>query len=264
MRPIVLVKLGGSLITEKAREETPRRDDIARLAAEIARAAADLPEAIVLGHGSGSFGHAAAHRSGIASGFRSPDQLAGIAQTQGSAATLHRLVVDALLAAGLAPFSLAPSSWVTTAAGSPVASHAEPLHRALDLGLLPVVFGDVVLDRGQGVAILSTEGVLALAAESLAAAGREVRRVLWCGETDGLYDAAGTTVPFLAAATEMAEIVGVGRPAGTDVTGGMRLRLETALRLARRGIPSLLLNGRTPGALEAALRGAPVAGTEIR
>lgn len=263
MRPILLVKLGGSLITEKAREETARDSDIARLAAEIAEASAALPDQIVLGHGSGSFGHAAAHRSGIARGFHSPDQLAGIAETQASAAALHRRVIRALLDAGLSPFSLAPSSWVTTERGAPVAAHGEPLLRALDLGLLPVVYGDVILDRSQGVAILSTEGVFELAARLLLTAGRSVRRALWCGETDGLYDSAGSTVPYLAATVEASEVGGVGGPAGTDVTGGMRLRLETALRLARRGVPSLLLNGRTPGALLDALRGAPVTGTEI-
>lgn len=264
MRPIILVKLGGSLITEKAREETPRDVDITRLAAELAQACAEIPEQIVLGHGSGSFGHAAAHRSGIAAGFISREQLSGIAGTQASAATLHRRMIAALLQAGLPAFSLAPSSWVTTERGTPVASHAEPLLRALDLGLLPVVYGDVVLDRGQGVAILSTEGVLELAADRLLAEGRTVPRALWLGETDGLYDSAGITVPHLAADVEASEVAGVGGPAGTDVTGGMRLRLDTALRLARRGIPSLLLNGRTPGALLGALRGGPVAGTEIR
>jgi len=264
VRPVVLIKLGGSLITEKSREETPRRADIARLAREIAEAAAALPERIVLGHGSGSFGNAAAHRSGIARGFHSPEQLAGIARTQSSAATLHRLVIEALLEAGVAPFSLAPSSWVSTERGAPVARHAEPLLRALDLGLLPVVYGDVVLDRAQGVAILSTEGVLALAAESLLDAGLPVTRALWCGETDGLYDPAGATVPHLSATGDADRIDGVGAPTGTDVTGGMRLRLASAFELARRGIPSLLLNGRTPGALLAALRGEPVRGTEIR
>lgn len=264
MRPVLLVKLGGSLITEKAREETARDADIARLAAEIAEAAASLPDQIVLGHGSGSFGHAAAHRSGIARGFRSPEQLHGIAETQASAAALHRRVVAALLEAGLSPFSLAPSSWVTTAGGAPAAWHGEPLLRALDLGLLPVVYGDVILDRGQGVAILSTEGVLELAAGHLLSEGRSIRRALWCGETDGLYDRLGATVPRLSADVEASEVEALGAPAGTDVTGGMRLRLETALRLARRGIPSLLLNGRTPGALLAALRGSAVAGTEIR
>lgn len=267
---VVLVKLGGSLITEKAQVGVARRDDITRLAGEIARALPRLEARMVLGHGSGSFGHVAAHRSGIAAGFTSPHQLPGIALTQDRAAALHRLVIEALLAAGLAPYSIVPSSSVvtrtSTPAGSdaePADSYAEPLLRALEIGLLPVVYGDVVLDRDQGVAILSTEGALAWVAELLLAAGYRIRRVLWCGETDGFYDRSGQTVPHLAADASLAALDAIADPAGPDVTGGMRLRLATALRLARRGIPSLLLNGRTPGALEGALLGAALPGTEI-
>jgi isopentenyl phosphate kinase len=43
----------------------------------------------------------------------------------------------------------------------------------------------------------------------------------------------------------------------------MRHRLETAVELARLGIPSLLANGLVPGLLERALRGEAVAGTEV-
>ncbi len=55
----------------------------------------------------------------------------------------------------------------------------------------------------------------------------------------------------------------IGAAAGTDVTGGMLHRVETALALAARGIPSLIANGTTPGLLAAALRGEPVVGTEV-
>ena len=44
MPDILLLKLGGSLITEKARPETPRLEVIARLAREIA-AARESPSA---------------------------------------------------------------------------------------------------------------------------------------------------------------------------------------------------------------------------
>src|SRR5882672_2072542 len=102
MRDIVLLKLGGSLITEKTREETPRRDVIDRLTREIAQAiaGANAPFSLVVAHGSGSFGHVAAERHGIGRGPLSAAQLAGACRTQERAAALHRLVVAALLAAG--------------------------------------------------------------------------------------------------------------------------------------------------------------------
>jgi len=263
MSEAILLKLGGSLITEKARPETPRLDVIARLAGEIARAAAAHPFRLIVGHGSGSFGHVAARRFGIAEGIRSADQLPGISLTQQRAAALHRLVVEALAEAGALPYSIAPSSCIVAAGGRPAAFADEPLLLALGRGLLPVLYGDVVLDRERGVSICSTEQVFETVAERLPERGWTVRRALWLGETDGLWDDAGRTVPRVSAAGFAEAARAIGDPAGTDVTGGMRHRVETALALARLGVPSLLLNGLTPGLLEKALRGEEVVGTEV-
>lgn len=265
MPELTLIKLGGSLLTEKARPETPRTEVIERLAAEIARAASRLSgeQRLVLAHGSGSFGHVAARRYELAGGVRAAAQLPGISLTQDRAAALHRQVIGALVAAGALPFSLAPSSCVVAAGGRPAAFTGEPLLLALRQGLLPVLYGDVVLDREQGVAICSTERLFELLARHLPQLGFAVGRALWLGETDGVYDDEGRTIPSISAASFGDAARAIGAPAGTDVTGGMRHRVETALALADRGIPSLLLNGLVPGALERALLGEPVAGTEI-
>jgi isopentenyl phosphate kinase len=266
MQDIILLKLGGSLITEKSRPEVPRLEVIVRLAGEIARAAREIPCRLIVGHGSGSFGHVAARQSGIAAGLHSADQLPGVSRTQERAAALHRLVIVALLEAGALPFSIAPSSCLVADAGRPAAFTAEPLLLALDRGLLPVLYGDVVTDRSWGVSICSTERLFETLAATLLDAGRTVRRALWLGETDGLYDAEGKTVPRISAgdldALENAATA-IGAPAGTDVTGGMLHRVETALALARLGIPSRLANGLVPGLLERALRGEDVPGTEV-
>ena len=272
---VTLVKLGGSLLTDKTAVDAVRPDVLARLAAEIAAAAPaaarrkgaqDTGDALVIGHGSGSFGHVAASRYGLAAGLRDAGQLPGVSRTQERAAALHRQVCAALAAAGLFPFSLAPSSSVVAAGGRPLAMAVEPLVLALGRGLLPVLYGDVVLDREQGVAICSTERLFELLADQLPAFGMRVRRVLWLGETDGVYDAAGRTLPHLGADALAAEAGGrpaIGAAAGTDVTGGMLHRVQTALALAARSIPSLIANGTTPGLLAAALRGEPVVGTEV-
>ena len=124
MRPVVLVKLGGSLITRKDRPDTPRLEVIDRLAREIAEAWPGLEGGLVLGHGSGSFGHAAAHEFGLlgdgASGRAPNGSSEGVAQiargaphVQRKAAELHALVMAALREADLPAFSIAPSSAAT-------------------------------------------------------------------------------------------------------------------------------------------------------
>lgn len=263
MPDLVLVKLGGSLLTDKEGVRADRPEVIRRLAGELTRAATRRPGGLLLGHGSGSFGHVAAAKSGIAGGLRSPDQLPGIAATQQEAAELHRRVVAALAEAGAHPFSLAPSSFLVTAGGRPAGLFLEPLVLALERGLLPVVYGDVTLDREQGVAICSTETVLASLARELPDRGFQVRRLLWLGETAGIYGPGGRTLPRITPATAGEARAALAAARGTDVTGGMAHRLETALDLAAQGLPSLLLDGREPGLLERALEGEEVPGTLV-
>jgi isopentenyl phosphate kinase len=273
---VTLVKLGGSLLTDKTAVEAARPLVIARLAAEIAGVAPALAAAgqgLVVAHGSGSFGHVAARRHGIAGGLREASQLPGVSLTQERAAALHWQVVAAFAIAGLHPFSLAPSSSVVSVAGQPRTFAGEPLRLALAHGLLPVLYGDVVLDREQGAAICSTERLFVLLAGELPKHGIAIRRVLWLGQTDGVEDQAGRAVARLDAASfaalqqgaagASASTPAVTGAAGTDVTGGMLHRVETALELAARGIPSLIANGATPGLAAAALLGETVRGTEV-
>jgi isopentenyl phosphate kinase len=129
------------------------------------------------------------------------------------------------------------------------------------MGLSPVVFGDVVLDRAWGASIASTEQVFVALARRLLRAGTMIVRALWLGETDGVYDADGVTIPRLAA--ERLASLAVAGASGTDVTGGMAHRLAATAELARLGIESWIVDGRVPGRLELALAGEAVPGTVV-
>ena len=264
MPDVVLVKLGGSLLTDKKQPRTAREEIIERLAKEVTQVRKAIPEALVLGHGSGSFGHDAARRYSLKGRLATSRQRRGVSVTQVRAAQLHRRVVDALLEAGAAPFSIAPSSGFLAAGGRTAIASVEPLQRALELGLLPVVYGDVVLDRRLGATVLSTETVLREIIVRLQRRTFRVRKVLWMGETDGIYDRQGRTIAEVTARNleEVRESIGPTR--GTDVTGGMELRLEAAWEIARKGIDSFVLDGRQPGLLKRCLSGKPVGGTLVR
>ena len=260
---LFVIKLGGSLITDKEREATARVDVIARLARELAAARAISPHSFLLSHGSGSFGHAAAARYGLRDGVRDASQARGVAVTQDQAHRLHRLVIRELVEAGLSPYSLAPSSFLVAENGRPVEVKIEPLVRALALGLQPVVFGDVVTDRSRGASICSTETVVTALAPRLAAAACPITMVLWMGATAGVLDAEGRTIEAITPDNIDSVLELASGAAGTDVTGGMRHRVETAWRLAGEGVPSLILDGLEPGALERALRGEAAGGTRV-
>jgi isopentenyl phosphate kinase len=274
MRPVVLVKLGGSLITLKDRPDTPRSGVIDRLAREIAEAWPNLEGGLILGHGSGSFGHAAAHDVGLlgdgASGrarLSSSEGLARMARgaphVQRKAAELHALVMAALREVDLPAFSIAPSSGATASEARILSFQAQPFALALSGSLLPVTYGDVVMDRERGASILSTETVLAGLADSLPDHGWAVERAIWLGETDGIYDAEGVTVSRVSASLGERLRHSVGGSGATDVTGGMAHRLDTALALAAQGVRSWIGDGTREGVLARALIGEEVGGTVV-
>jgi isopentenyl phosphate kinase len=259
---VVFIKLGGSLITDKRRHRTARVEVIKRLAREL-RTCVDRGSLLpVIGHGSGSFGHVAAERWQIHRGISSRDQLAGVVETQSHAAELHAIVLQALLDNGLRAYSLAPSSFVLAAGGKPGEAWSGPFLAALKLGLMPVVYGDVVMDTELGASICSTESLFRQLVPAVLAEDLSLRRVIWLGETEGIYDESRRTLDSLSV-TQAEELLGrVEGAAGTDVTGGVRHRLQAAIDLARLGVTSWIANGLAPDELERVLQG-EARGTQV-
>ncbi len=253
----VYVKLGGSLLTDKRQPETARLEVIRRLAAEIQAARQARPGLrLVVGHGSGSFGHVYAQRYGTRAGVKTPDEWYGFAATGDAAARLNRIVVAALLEAGVPAWSIQPSVALRCADGRIYAGPEAAVEQALAQGLTPVVFGDVALDTVRGGTIASTEEIFEWLSGSL-----PPTRVVLAGEVDGIYTADPLLDPQ---ALRLAEVTpatfesvrqGVGGSHGVDVTGGMAAKVAQALRWIERwpGLDVVVCSGLTPGALQTAL-----------
>ncbi|MEO1088594.1 MAG: hypothetical protein AAFY88_30540 [Acidobacteriota bacterium] len=190
MTDLIFIKLGGSLITDKQRDAHARLPVIQDLAAQLRRALDRLEEAgerrpkFLLGHGSGSFGHAAAIRHGFLEGPAVTPTAA--AQVARAASRLNGLVVDALLDAGVPAWTWSPSSVVRSRDGRPRGGGLGSLVEALDADVVPVVYGDVLIDRPRRAAIASTEAVVTYLRPRLERRGYALRSLLWLGETDGL------------------------------------------------------------------------------
>ena len=93
-RPIIL-KLGGSAITDKTAEATPKTEIINQLSEEIKRA--DLDNLIVV-HGGGSFGHPTAAKYNLKDGYNEdPTKKFGFAETHHMMTVLNGLVMDSLI-----------------------------------------------------------------------------------------------------------------------------------------------------------------------
>jgi isopentenyl phosphate kinase len=261
MYELILLKLGGSLITDKSVPYTPRFDKLAELAADIFAALQANPDlSLVLGHGSGSFGHTAAQqyhtRDGVPAAAGSPGPYwHGFAEVWFQASALNRFVMDSLHASEVRSLALPPVSALTASDGKVSAWDLTPLRAALAAGLVPVVYGDVIFDTVRGGTILSTEDLFAHLARELSP-----QRILLAG----LEGAVWADFPERTQRVETITPVsfdgiksGVGASHGTDVTGGMQSKVRQMLELVQ-DVPDLtvqIFSGEQPGNIQRALAG---------
>lgn len=267
MSELVFLKLGGSLITDKRRYETPRPAVIARAAKEIRAALQAKPDLqLLLGHGSGSFGHFLADRYKVQQGNLEDWQ--GYAETGAAAQRLNRLVTDALLSEGVPVVSLQPSASAWCDDGELVEMAIDPVAELLHRGAVPLVYGDVALDRTRGCTIVSTEQIFICLAQSL-----RPQRIVVAGEVAGVYSGdpqRDTIVRLIPEITSRnyAEIERMlSTSFGVDVTGGMLGKVRTlyGLVVEQPNLTVRIITGRRSDLIERALVDPDLAeGTALR
>jgi isopentenyl phosphate kinase len=268
---IVLLKLGGSLITDKDKPYTPRLDKLAELAREIKTALDSSPGLhLILGHGSGSFGHVAAKKHGTRDGLpplrlppnstnlggeKEKEYWLGFTEVRFQAAELNRYVVQSLLEAGLPAMPFPPSASMVSDRRKVTHHNVETIRRALAANLLPVVQGDVAFDESLGGTILSTEDVFAFLVEQF-----NPSRILLAGLEAGVwadFPARTRLVKQIQLSDYEAMRSGIKGSASTDVTGGMKAKVEEMLSLIQKktDLTVQIFAAEEPGLLTRALQG---------
>ena len=237
----ILVKLGGSLITDKGQRNTPRLGVLRQLASEMALAMRDNPSLrLVLGHGSGSYGHWEASQHHTRDGVATPDQWRGFARVSAAALELNRIVTAVFSEAGVPILSLQPSASYLARNGEITTSAVAPLLRALQHGLVPLVFGDVAFDDRLGGTILSTEDIFVHLAPRL-----HPSWILLLGNAPGVLDEKGGTIALITPESYPQVRACLGASADTDVTGGMADKVARMVGLVQQRGPRVRIMGGT-------------------
>lgn len=262
MQFLKLLKLGGSLITDKSTPYAARFEVMQRLAKEIAFAWQAESFSLIIGNGAGSFAHTSASEYGIKDGFHDAAGQLGFCQVQQDAVKLQRLLIDALLEQGLPVVGVSPLTFFKAKAGTIVEERYELLESLLEQHFIPVVHGDAILDQGQGSTIVSTDLVLARLAQNFHALNFS-SELISVGKYAGVLDQQGKIIPLITPENFSDYSSALGGSEHRDVTGGMAAKVEELLALARQGIASRIINGVVIGRLQAALQGDDVEGTRI-
>ena len=246
---MIFLKLGGSAITDKTREATPKLDVIRDAARAIFSAREQNPEQkILLGPGSGSFGHFTAKKFGFGRGEAfadasapqitsananaSPQRWRAYAETGASAQRLNRLVTDIFLEENVPVVSIQPSASARTRDGELYTLDARNIQTALEHNLIPLIYGDVAFDDTRGMAIASTDALFAYLAPLL-----KPTRIIYTTAVNGIYTADPNKNPDAQLIREITpqsfeQIRShVGEAHGVDVTGGMLDKLARSVKL---------------------------------
>jgi isopentenyl phosphate kinase len=247
-----ILKIGGSVITDKSgyRKAMPERiEKIAKTVAGIwKKGARDL----ILVHGAGSFGHALVIKHGLQDGVKNTAQKLGYADTHAACCELSSLLVGALIANG-APAVSIPPAMVISLKGKRIARFdTKIVDDYLQSGYLPVLFGDMAPDSVLGGYPCSGDQIVAYL-------GKGADFVILATNVDGVLDDKGAPIPLITK-ENLPEILQHIKHTENDVTGGMRGKLDELLAL---DAAAFVVNGAHPERIEAIFAGKATICTQI-
>lgn len=263
MKDIVMVKLGGSSITNVNVPNSAKVAAIKRLANEI-KSSSDSCK-IVLGHGGGSFPHVPAHKYKTGLGLINKNSLIGTSITQRAASQLHGIIMEQLVKIGVPAFSFPPSAGVIANGKKITTWNIEPIFDALEKGFMPVIYGDVALDKEQGVCIVPTEELFRYISNKL-----KPKRIVIGTDVDGVFTCDPKTnkdaklVPIIDSENINQVAADRGRLRKFNVTGGMGSKIRFLHQISiNTGAECIILNADKKDRIKDAIMGKKVVSTKI-
>ncbi len=261
---VILLKLGGSVITDKSIPLSFQKEAVAALSSTVSEII-DQGEPVMVVHGGGSFGH---HYSVLYDMHSMPRQysLEGLAAVKNSMVRLNSLILDTMLENGMRPYACPPSVFMydtklshesSLLCSDTTISRVHEMKRIAQAGMCPVTFGDAMLYDTRDTPysyILSGDDIMILLSHIL-----RPRLAIFATNVDGLYRGGEVMerVDNTMARSLVAEGV-VREPdsgKGSDVTGGMRRKVVSADKIAQCGVAAVILNGNKPRCIRDALHG---------
>ncbi len=268
---LILIKLGGSVITFKNKPFHEDLKTIKRLVREIHEARQEKDFRLIVGHGGGSYPHVPAKKYKTALGIIDEKSYEGIAKVQDAASRLNRIIVRELINVGENAVSIHLSSCCVAENGVIKKMFLEPIKKLLDFNMVPVPYGDVCLDLKKGCCILSTEVILTYLGKLFAKTENKykVSKIIMCTDVGGVFtddpkkNSQAKIIPEITPTNFEKVLKYVKGSSGIDVTGGMLHKVKSLLELAKIGIESQVIDGKKPQTLKRALLGERNLGTII-
>jgi len=241
---IILLKLGGSLLTDKNKPFSIREDIVEGSVQQIV----DAKEKVVLIHGGGSFGHPLAKKYSIINGIDSsiPNQVLGLTETHQSMNKFNSYLVNSFLEKNYPALPIQTSSIFIKDSQEISISSMEVIETALDLNILPILYGDIILDKQGSFSIISGDQIILELCRNLNR--YHVSKVIFTMETDGIYvtdeKRGNNSILVTECYSDQLEdlnLTNLGQK--IDVTGGIKGKINFIQKIVNNDIPVQLING---------------------
>lgn len=264
MQDLYIIKLGGSIITEKEGNKFEiKRQTIARIAKEIKKAMQERKFRLIIVHGAGPFGHTNVTNYGIDNGVYNEKQKEGCEKTVKDCNYLDSVVVEELKKAGINAIGFDPNKIVKQDAKRIVAFETGGIEKALAEGKVPTVFGQMVQDKSLNFSVMSGDAAIGFLAKKFKA-----KKIFLGTDVAGIFEKDPKKSPeakgIEAINSENFDKVleMVEEAATVDVTQGMKGKLEK-LRETVKGTTALIFDANREGSFHKALVGEKVEGTKV-
>ncbi|KER06415.1 Uridylate kinase protein [Marine Group I thaumarchaeote SCGC AAA799-E16] len=245
---MILIKLGGSIITNKEKPLSARRKTIENLAKSLKK----IKEPIIIVHGGGSYGHYWSVKYDMHTRERKYD-LRGVAIVKNSMIELNKIILDSFLKNKLNPYCLPPTDFM--AGNKPIPKKVKEIEKISKSGLIPVTFGDALWYGQNKTFILSGDKIMTHLAKIL-----KPKLCIFALNEDGVYS-------DLKSKKLIHELKGENPSISEnkmDVTGGMTRKIEEATKISKMGMNVFFVNGNKPDRIVKAVKNRKFEGTLFR
>ncbi|MFW9941640.1 MAG: isopentenyl phosphate kinase [Candidatus Thorarchaeota archaeon] len=264
-KEIILLKLGGSLLTDKSKPFQIREDVAKSTIQQIINA----NEKVILIHGGGSFGHPLAKKYNILNGLDKsiPNQICGLTETHQAMVKFNTYLVNLFLEQNYPSFSIQPSSIFINNADNIIFKSVDIIETALDLNILPILYGDIIFDKQGSFSIISGDQIIFELCENLQ--NYYVSKVIFALETDGIFindkDSKEIKVKLVSEifADELDNLDLANLEKKIDVTGGIKGKIDFIKQICKFNVPVQLLNGLKENYIYLSLKNKKVTCTNI-
>ncbi|MGV8176939.1 MAG: isopentenyl phosphate kinase [Candidatus Bilamarchaeaceae archaeon] len=249
---MILIKIGGSVITKKLGYMEISEDTISKIARAIANQWKKGHRKIAIIHGAGSYGHAPILKHGLGSSVKNEADRVAFAEVHAACTDLSMFLVWELVREGVPAVSVSPFTIAAQSNGKLTKFDDRIVTDLVKKGYLPVVHEDMMLDARLGGAMCAADSLMFKLA-------KHAKKVIYATTIDNLI-VNGKTVHKVTR-KDFKTLGPAIRGSESDIRGGIAGRLEELLQLK---VPSYMINGVKVERIEDIIEGKKTVCLEIK